>query len=344
VPDASFRDLGLFVQDEWAVAPNLKVVAGLRYDHYRVVTENTPGYDGGALAEGARPPIDPSSLPNAAGDSLSRQAVTGDLGLVYRVNDELSVLAHYGRSYRHANLEELLYSGSATVGAIVPNLNVGPETGHNVDVGIKVRTPRYAGSLSYFNNAYDGFISTEIVATTPTGPISQAINFADVRIQGVEGDAQVPLMLGRALVTLFGNFAYAHGEVLSGTNPLSGISLAGTPQDNITPFKSVTGVRVADRRDRVWIEYGNRYQADVDRVAVTLIESPYLIAQDLFSLQGFTIHRLAWGVTLTPPGRGDRLGLTFAIENLTDRFYREQFQFAPARGRSVTVALHVRGH
>ena len=37
-----------------------------------------------------------------------------------------------------------------------------------------------------------------------------------------------------------------------------------------------------------------------------------------------------------------RLGLVFAIENLADRFYREQFQFAPARGRSLTVGLHVR--
>ncbi len=344
VPDASFSDIGLFVQDEWAVSPNVKVVAGLRYDNYRVATKDTPGYDGGALAEGAQPPIDPASLPDPAGDSLSRNALTGDLGVVYRLNDQLSVLAHYGRSYRHPNLEELLYSGAATIGAIVPNLNVGPETGHNVEVGVKARTPRYAGALSYFHNTYDGFISTEIVARTSTGPISQAINFADVRIQGVEGDAQAPLTLGRALVTLFGNFAYTHGTVLGGTNPLSGASLAGTPQDNISPFKSVIGVRVADRRDRLWIEYGNRFQADVDRVATTLIESPYLIAQDLFSLDGFTIHRLAWGVNFTPRGRGDRLGLTCALENLTDQFYREQFQFAPARGRSVTVALHVRGH
>jgi hypothetical protein len=38
-----------------------------------------------------------------------------------------------------------------------------------------------------------------------------------------------------------------------------------------------------------------------------------------------------------------RLGLTVAVDNLTDRFYREHFQFAPARGRSVSVLLHVRG-
>jgi len=39
----------------------------------------------------------------------------------------------------------------------------------------------------------------------------------------------------------------------------------------------------------------------------------------------------------------NRFGLTFAVENLTDRFYREQFQFAPARGRTFTVGFHLQG-
>ena len=41
-------------------------------------------------------------------------------------------------------------------------------------------------------------------------------------------------------------------------------------------------------------------------------------------------------------GRGrERASLVFAVENLTDSFYREQFQFAPARGRSFTVGLNI---
>jgi outer membrane receptor protein involved in Fe transport len=74
-------------------------------------------------------------------------------------------------------------------------------------------------------------------------------------------------------------------------------------------------------------------------VAQTLLESPFLIAQDLLSLDGFVVHRIGAGLLLTR--RSDRLRLTFAIENLTDTFYREHFQFAPARGRSVTLGLSV---
>ena len=68
-------------------------------------------------------------------------------------------------------------------------------------------------------------------------------------------------------------------------------------------------------------------------------DSPFLIAEDLLSLDGFVVHRIGAGLLLSRSR--DRLRLTFAIENLTDTFYREHFQFAPARGRSVTLGLSV---
>jgi hemoglobin/transferrin/lactoferrin receptor protein len=342
VPNSAFRDVGVFAQDEWDINRYLRMVAGVRVDGYVVTTEATPGYDVSSIVAGAQPPIPAAALPSAGGDQITRRALTGDVGIVVRPTDSWSLLAHYGRSYRHANLEELLYAGPATVGAIAPNLLVGPETGHNVDVGVKTRTSRYAASLSYFNNRYDGFISTEVTAVVGNSPLYQAINFADVRIQGIEGDGELPLALRRGTLSLFGGFAWTYGTVLSGTHPLTGESLAGTPQDDITPLKTMVGARFTDARDRFWVEYGTRIQPDVTRVATTLLTQPFLIPQDLLALEGFTVQRLAWGVNL----RRDegRVGVTFAIENLGDTFYRDHFQFAPARGRSFTVGLHVRGN
>lgn len=341
VPDASFRNVGLFAQDEWEVSRRVRLVAGVRVDQYRVTTEATPGYDVASLIAGAVPAIDPATLPRSAGDRVSRNAVTGDLGVVVHPVDGVSLMARYGRSYRHANLEELLFSGPATVGAIVPNITAAPETGDNIDLGVKVRVRQFAGSLSYYRNTYHGFISTEIVASTPGGPLSQAVNFSDVRIQGVESTLDAPFVLRPGVLTLFGNMAFTHGVVLSGMNRLTGASLAGTPQDNISPWKFSLGARFNETRDRWWVEYGARVHTKVTRVASTLRESPYLIAQDLLSLDGFAVQRLAWGLNLRPAD--GKLGLVFAVENLGDRFYREQFQFAPARGRSFTIGLHVRG-
>ena len=101
----------------------------------------------------------------------------------------------------------------------------------------------------------------------------------------------------------------------------------------------LANVRYTEPRGRWWLEYGIRAQGDVSRVATTLLESPFLIAQDLLALDGFAVQRIGWGITLSR-GR-DRVGLNFAVENLTDTYYREHFQFAPARGRSFTAGVSV---
>ena len=86
----------------------------------------------------------------------------------------------------------------------------------------------------------------------------------------------------------------------------------------------------------IYLDYSATTPVD-PRVAQAMMESPFLIAQDLLSLNGFDVHRIGGGVEL---GKGrQRVALTFAVENLTNRFYREHFQFAPARGRSFTVGL-----
>jgi outer membrane receptor protein involved in Fe transport len=341
VPDASFRDLGFFVHDEWAVSPVLRVTAGLRLDNYRVVTDPTPGYDIASFTAGASPAIDPSTLPDVNGDRISRHAFTGEAGVVAWADRPVSLFAHYVRSYRHPNLEELLFSGPATAGNIVPNVTVKPETGHNVDVGTRVRLARVSGSLSYFSDAYDDFISTEIVSNGDAGSISQAINLARVRIQGVEAQADAPVVAGGLVWAPSASVAYTRGTVLEGTSPLSGLSLAGAPQDNITPWKISLGLRVSDRAGKWWAGYSMRAQTDVTRVSPLLSDSPFLIAQDLLALDGFTLHRIAGGYDWRRGG--DRLGVTIAVDNLSDVFYREHFQFAPARGRSVSIAVHVGG-
>lgn len=341
VPNASFRDIGVFVQDEWDLTPVLRLVGGLRVDGYRVTTDPTPGYSVASLVTGATPAIDPATLPNIDGDHLSRTAVTGEAGFVLGSGRPVSLFGHYVRSYRHPNLEELLFSGPATAGNIMPNVKVEPETGHNVDVGTRFRLRRVTGSAAYFNNTYHGFISTEAVSSSPAGSISQAINLAAVRIHGIEGQADAPFAAGGWIWSPYTTFAWTRGTVLSGTSPLTEASLAGAPQDNITPIKFAGGLRVSDRGERWWAAYGVRAQGTVTRVSPLLSGSPFLIAQDLLSLDGFAVHRVAAGYDWRKGHQ--HLGLTLAIDNLTDAFYREHFQFAPARGRSVSVAVHVRG-
>jgi outer membrane receptor protein involved in Fe transport len=220
-------------------------------------------------------------------------------------------------------------------------VRVEPETGHNVDIGARWRGARVAGSAAYFVNTYDGFISTEVVSESQAGSISQAINLAKVRIQGVEGEANATLELGALQAAPWLQAALTRGTVLEGVSPLSGDPLDGAPQDNITPWKVSAGVQVRTAESPWWAGYHVRAQGDVTRVSPLLSESPFLIAQDLFALDGFAVHRIAAGYDWRVGAQ--RVGVTLAVDNLTDAFYREHFQFAPARGRSFTVAVNVLG-
>ena len=90
----------------------------------------------------------------------------------------------------------MLFAGPATVGSIVPNVKVKPETGNNFDAGAKFAAGRISGGAYFFVNQYQDFIAQDlVVATTPSGPLAQATNYADVRITGVEFSADAPIVL-----------------------------------------------------------------------------------------------------------------------------------------------------
>jgi len=265
---------------------------------------------------------------------------TGQFGFVSHPHGAFSPLIRLGPSSRHPNLGEMLFAGPATAGSIVPNVLVEPETGNNFDVGMKFRAGNVSGGAYYFLNQYHDFIAQDlVVATNASGPLSQATNYGDVRITGIELQAAAPLVFKPGVLTLTGAAAFTRGTITEGVNPLDDSSLAGTPFDNITPAKLTVNARFTTASGRWWAEYGMRGQAEVTRVAETLTSSPFLIAQDLLSLEGFAVQRAGLGFNLAR-GR-DRVSLVFAVENLADSFYREQFQFAPARGRSFTIGLNV---
>ena len=107
----------------------------------------------------------------------------------------VSPFIRFGRSYRHPNLEELLFAGAATAGSIAPNITVKPETGNNFDIGAKFAVGRVSGGAYAFVNQYQNFIAQDlVVAVTPAGPLAQATNFGDVRIRGVELALDAPIV------------------------------------------------------------------------------------------------------------------------------------------------------
>jgi outer membrane receptor protein involved in Fe transport len=181
----------------------------------------------------------------------------------------------------------MLFAGPATVGTIVPNVQVKPETGRNIDVGAKFAFGRVSGGAYLFVNQYQDFIAQDlVVATTAAGALTQATNYADVRIAGLEYSLDAPILVGRGVITLSSSGAFTRGTLTDGLNPLISADLDATPADNITPSRLLASARYTEPGARWWVEYGIRAQGEVDRVARTVLDSPFLIAQDLLSLDG----------------------------------------------------------
>jgi outer membrane receptor protein involved in Fe transport len=337
VPNARFGNLAFFAQDEYQLTRRIRLVGGVRLDRFDIDSERTPGFD-------LPPFFTPSQVEDLnltgldAGLKIDEVAVSGDFGIVVNPIQSVSLTARVGRSFREPNLFERFFTdfGSAA-GFVVGNPNLEPESGVNVDTGIKVRTSRFGGSFTYFNNTYTNFLTSRAAfdrngapISIPTGPgrppipVFQTVNSGRTRIQGVEVEFEAPFALSSNFLTPFGNVSYLRGDDLERDLPL----------DFITPLKTVLGLRWQDGRDRYWSEYSARIVNKQGRL------SPQFLQSNGGPESGFVVHDLRGGINFRRETY--KFGFTIGLENLGNRFYNEQFVFAPARGRSATLGVNLR--
>ncbi|MEW6734766.1 MAG: TonB-dependent receptor [Acidobacteriota bacterium] len=337
VPNASFGNFAIFTQDEYQATRWLRLVAGIRIDRFDIDSEPTNGF--------ILPPfftksqIEDLKLTGLdAGLNINDTAVSGDFGFVIKPINIISITARVGRSFRQPNLFERFFTDfGSSAGFVVGNPTLKPESGVNFDTGIQIRTTRWAGSLNYFNNTYTNFLTSQSAFDRNGNPISipggpgrpaipvfQTINVGRTRIQGIEASFETSLPLAKTLLSTFGNISYLHGDDLQRDLPLN----------SITPLKTVVGLRWQDHRDRLWSEYSVRIINKQDRL------SPQFLRSNGGAVSGFVAHDLRGGYNFRRENY--TVSFTMGIENLANRFYREQFVFASARGRSLTMGASLR--
>jgi outer membrane receptor protein involved in Fe transport len=154
--------------------------------------------------------------------------------------------------------------------------------------------------------------------------VFQTVNLDRARIQGLEAEFEAPVKLSGGFLNPFGNVSYLRGDDLESDAPL----------DFITPLKTVIGLRWQDARDRFWTEYTTRIVNGQSRL------SPSFILINGGAEPGFVTHAVRGGVTFRREHY--KMSFTVGLENLANRFFNEQFVFAPARGRSLTIGTTLR--
>ena len=343
VPDADYGSFAGFFQDEFEVTNRLKLIGGIRVERFFSSSTQTDGF---AFPTNIRTfqLQDIGVFGLDTGLKVKETATTGDFGVVFKVTNAVSLTGRIGRSFRVANLFERFFTGAGSVGGfLVGNPTLKPESGINFDASVKVRTNKFAGSFTYFNNYYRNFLSSnfafdsrncpvlllsantvldangcQVVSGTRT-QVQQTINFGRVRLQGFEAEIEAPFRFAKGFITPSGNISYLRGDNIDSGEPF-----------NITPpLKTVLNLRYSDLKSRYYGEWTTRIVNKQDRLSAAFRTSnggaePGFVVSDIRG--GYNFRRERY-----------RLSFNVGVQNLFDRYYREQFILAPARGRSFVV-------
>lgn len=352
VPDASLTNIAFFAQDEFRLSRRLKFVGGIRIDNFRTKAEPTTGFTVPALRPDQLEDLGIIGLDS--GLNVSNTSVTGDFGVVYTLTENVNLSGRIGRSFRTPNISERFFTDRGSIGGtfVVGNPHLEPESGVNFDTSVKVRTSRFAATVTYFNNSYKNFLATveandrrncpiwitqpgtvfdaencQIVSSPPRRAplrVYQTQNIERARIQGIEAELEVPIKISLGYLTPNGNFSYLRGDNTDLDVPLNFIS----------PFRTNVGVRWQNFGKAYFFDYNVRIVTKQSRLSEAFLK-PVNQGGNGGPEPGFVTHNLSGGYYF----RRERFNfnINLGVSNLFDRLYNEQFVYAPARGRSFTI-------
>ncbi|MDX9687690.1 TonB-dependent hemoglobin/transferrin/lactoferrin family receptor [Halopseudomonas formosensis] len=224
-PDPVTEEYALFVQDRMQIG-RWTLLAGLRYDHYRLKPKVTPAYLNGNPVE-----RDPGNF--------SDGQLSPKLGITYKIDDVHSLYGQYAAGFRAPNAVDIFgeFVNVASNYQTLANTNLKPETSDSLEVGLRGQYDSGSFGLALFYNRYDDFIEQVTLANDPTGNnrlTFQYQNLDRVVIRGAELRGELFLdSLGLPEgSTLRGSLAYARGKD----------EQTGQPLNSIDPLKGVLGL------------------------------------------------------------------------------------------------------
>lgn len=204
--DGRRSDVGLFFSADYSGLRRLDLLAGVRWDHLKMV----------AVPLGAPVPV-------PAKDS----AATGFLAASYQFTDELTGFINAGRAYRLPSLSERFYTGISGRGFIIGQPGLESETSFNLDGGLKFLGRRLFAGLYAFRYEIGGLI--ERYKLNPTTYTYR--NIANGRLAGLEVEAEYFVVPGWKV---FGNLSAIQGRSLA----------TGAALNDIPPLRIYAGTRV----------------------------------------------------------------------------------------------------
>lgn len=319
VPNSTFSGTGIFLQHQYEPLNRVRLVAGVRLDHFALKATPTQNFN--------------PTVSDAIVGTRNDTAVSGNAGASIDIANGWTVSGNLGRAFREPNLFERFFFGRGSVGGfVVPNPALEPETSVQLDTGLHFRRGPAKASVNYFRNNLSDLISsargTFNGSDTFAGqPVSQNVNIADARIQGLEASSEFALSGLGAQWTPIIAAAWQRGTNRTDNQPLP----------LVAPFVGQAGLRWSPRGLRVWSEGRARIVTGSERVPAGFNPIP---ASTVFTWRGgYELVRGERGLGALLPRGIASVNFHASIENLANRLYRGLFETVPQPGRDFRFGI-----
>jgi outer membrane receptor protein involved in Fe transport len=307
--------LGVFVNDEWNINQKIRLVLGVRYDLAKVLegqsSENTERTE-------------------------NRNAVSGNAGMVYSLNETTHFSLNVGRAFRMPITEELFTKTISCKGIKVGNPDLLPEYSWNFDAGF--RGSAFSQKLKYdvalFYNLLEGFINESPVADNPN--VDFTYKNTDAKLMG--GEMSV---------------SYGFNNVFKPSNTLNiGLGAAyvygidrsdnkNEPLFGMPPFKTTGEINYRGLVNKKWltgyfVKFEIEYAASQNRIAFApegTEGGPWgYIPSDPHTVFNFSLRLNANSLPGCPK-------LRFIVKNIFNTDYQPFGSYIPAMGRNFKIVL-----
>lgn len=170
-PDTTETSAALYVQDEFVTGP-WSITPGVRFDTFRIKADQA-GFGAQAV-------------------SLSGNATSPKLGVLYRASEQWSVFGNYAAGFRAPNAGQVnaFFENPVSNYRTVPNANLKPEKSQNFELGVRGRLDALSVEAAAFTGRYKDFIEDlrQVGGTgAPGNPlVFQSVNIGRVKLNGFE--------------------------------------------------------------------------------------------------------------------------------------------------------------
>jgi outer membrane receptor protein involved in Fe transport len=306
IPSSDTRGAAVYLFEQASLG-RWRLTAGARYDRRSL---STGGHEGIGIAAQSR----------------GFDAFTGSMGALYRLTDDVSVVASTARGFRAPAAPDLFangfHEGTRAYERGNPNLRV--ETSLNTDLGVRVARADLTGELTGFVNRVSDYIYLRPFGTGGRAYDSLQVEQGDARLAGVEGRvAYRPLRL--VTLQLSGDWVRGHNTT------------ADVPLTFIPPLRVIYGARIESPHGSAgtpppYLSFTVETNARQTRLDPRDTSPP-----------GYSLATVGAGMTRLVPRGAATIDLT--VRNLFDVRYRSFMSrykdYALGPGRSVVLRAAV---